>query len=55
MFVTAVWPVVWLLEHSVTGLMSWGELWQGKGPEAEKTEAAELQEVRARHAQARTY
>ncbi|MGL4552655.1 MAG: hemolysin family protein [Gemmataceae bacterium] len=53
-FVTAVWPVVWLLETAVTGLMSWGERQMGRpagGPE--RTEASELQELRASAAVAR--
>lgn len=54
-FVSAVWPVVWALEKAVTGLMSLGErhLKRRLGPDA-KTEAAELQELRASVALART-
>lgn len=54
-FVTAVWPVVWALESSVTGLISLGERAVGKRPDgAAKSEAAELQELRATAAVART-
>jgi putative hemolysin len=55
-FVTAVWPVVWALESAVTGLMALAErVWRGRtGGEPTKTEAAELQELRASAAVART-
>lgn len=54
-FVSAVWPVVWLLEAAVTGLMALAERRlrgrvAGMGP----TEGAELQELRAVAALART-
>jgi putative hemolysin len=54
-FVSAVWPVVWCLETAVTGLMSWGERrFQGGVAGQEKPEGAELQELRASAAIART-
>lgn len=54
-FVTAVRPVVWVLETTVTGLMSWGERrFKGRAGEASKSESAELQELRASVALART-
>lgn len=54
-FVSAVWPVVWCLESAVTGLMSWGERrFQGRIAGPEKSEGAELQELRASAALART-
>jgi putative hemolysin len=54
-FVTAVWPVVWALESSVTGLMALGERAVGKRTDgAAKSEATELQELRATAAIART-
>jgi len=46
-FVTAVWPVVWLLESAVAGIMAWGQ------PRGGKAEGAELQELRASAALAR--
>ena len=54
-FVTAVWPAVWALESAVTALMSLGErhLKGRLGPDS-KSEAAELQELRASVALART-
>ena len=54
-FVTVAWPVVWVLEHAATGLMSLGErhLKKRLGPST-KSEAAELQELRASVALART-
>jgi putative hemolysin len=54
MFVFSVWPVVWLLEGAVTGLMSLGEKHLKGRLEGTKTEAAELQELRASVALART-
>lgn len=51
LFVTAVWPVVWVLENAVTSLMAWGEKRFRKSSGAE--EAAELVELRATAAQAR--
>jgi len=54
-FVSAVWPVVWCLETAVTRLMSWGERrLRGRIAGQEKTEGAELQELRASAAIART-
>lgn len=54
-FVSTVWPVVWILEKSVTGLMSLGERrLKGDAPPLTKTESAELQELRASVALART-
>lgn len=47
-FVTAVWPVVWLLESAVAGIMSWG-----RGAGEDGAEGAELQELRASAALAR--
>jgi putative hemolysin len=53
-FVSAVWPVVWGLESSVTGLMALGErVWRKRGGESKKSEATELQELRAGAAVAR--
>jgi putative hemolysin len=54
-FVSAVWPAVWALEAAVTGLMRLGErhLAGRLGPDA-RSEAAELQELRASAALART-
>jgi putative hemolysin len=51
LFVTAVWPVVWVLEKAVMTLMTWGEkrFHKKDGPE----EAAELVDLRATAAQAR--
>lgn len=55
-FVSAVWPVVWALESSVTGLMALGErVWRKRtGGQPAKSEAAELQELRASANTART-
>lgn len=54
-FVKAVWPVIWVLEHTVTGLMSLGERrLKGKSETPTKSESAELQELRASVALART-
>lgn len=54
-FAFAVWPVVWLLENAVTTLMKWGERhWQQRLDRHMKSEAAELQELRASVALART-
>lgn len=53
-FVLTVWPIIWLLENSVTGLMSLGEKHLKGRLEPAKTEAAELQELRASVALART-
>ncbi|MBA4191930.1 MAG: hypothetical protein C0467_28455 [Planctomycetaceae bacterium] len=54
-FVSAVWPIIWCLETTVSRLMAWGERrLQGRIEGLEKTEAAELQELRASVAIART-
>lgn len=54
-FSLAVHPVVWVLESSVMLLLRWGELLWKKRLEAHtKSEAAELQELRASVAIART-
>ncbi len=54
-FVSLVWPVVWCLETAVSKLMSWGERrLQGMIAGLEKSEGAELQELRASAAIART-
>jgi putative hemolysin len=54
-FSFAVWPIVWLLETTVTALMSWSERrWQPKLEGHSKQEATELQELRAMAALART-
>jgi putative hemolysin len=54
-FVRVVWPVVWILEKTVTGLMSLGERrLKGKTEAPTKSESAELQELRASVALART-
>jgi len=54
-FVSAVRPVVWCLETIVTRLMSWGERrLRGRVEGFAKSEEAELQELRAGAAMART-
>lgn len=54
-FVTAVRPLVWILETTVTGFMSLGERhWKGRFGTDAKSEAEELQELRASVALART-
>lgn len=54
-FALSVWPLVWLLEHSASGLMDASEkLWRPKPHADAKTEAAELQELRAIASLART-
>jgi putative hemolysin len=54
-FSFAVWPAVWLFESVVTGMMSWGETrWQAKLDRHAASEAAELGELRAIAALART-
>ena len=62
-FSRAVWPIVWLLESTVTLLMRWGELaWKRSttnlnppaGDAHGRSESAELQELRASAAIART-
>ncbi|MCU0703170.1 MAG: hemolysin family protein [Fimbriiglobus sp.] len=50
-FVTLVWPIVWLLEKSVSSLMAWGE--RRFAHDGGKGEAAELLELKATAAQAR--
>jgi putative hemolysin len=52
-FAVCVWPAVWLFEGTVMSLMHWGERRWRKGPQAKKSEAAELLELRAYAAQAR--
>lgn len=55
LFVTVVRPLIWVLERVVTGFMSWGERRFGKNdPDTSKSEAAELQELRAIATLART-
>jgi len=54
-FSTAVWPIVWVLETATATLMKWGgRHWQQRLDEHMKTESAELQELRASVALART-
>jgi putative hemolysin len=54
-FVYGVWPLVWFLETVVTSVMNWGERhWQRRLETMTKTVAAELQELRASVALART-
>lgn len=50
LFVTIVWPVVWVLETAVTRMMTWGERFRKDSPTAE---ADELLDLRATAAQAR--
>ena len=51
----SAWPVVWLLEKPVLLIMGWGERrWRPGGPAHVKSEAAELQELRAVATLART-
>lgn len=51
----SLWPAVWVLEASATGLMNWGERRWKPGLHADiKTESAELQELRAIASLART-
>lgn len=54
LFSSSVWPAVWLLEAAVMSIMSWSERWQPKVPGQHKDEEAELQELRAIAALART-
>jgi putative hemolysin len=55
LFAVSVWPIVWLLEFSASGLMELSERWWRPRPHADaKTEAAELQELRAIANMART-
>lgn len=54
-FSISVWPVVWLLEFSATGLMDFSERFWRPGPHADsRAEAAELLELRAIASMART-
>ena len=54
-FATSVWPAVWLLETSASGLMDLSEkLWTPKPHADARTEALELQELRAIASLART-
>ena len=50
LFVTVVWPVVWVLETAVSRMMSWGERFRKDAP---TPEADELLDLRATAAQAR--
>jgi putative hemolysin len=51
-----IWPAVWLLEKTVTAIRRWGErYWRPKLPGDANSEAAELLELRAGAALARTY
>lgn len=55
-FAPGVWPAVWLLEKSVTAIRHWGERhWRPQLPGEATSEAAELLELRAGAALARTY
>lgn len=54
-FSLAVWPLVWLLEFSASGLMDLMEkIWRPRQHANAKAEAAELQELRAIASMART-
>lgn len=54
-FATSVWPAVWLLETSASGLMDLSEkVWTPKPHADARTEALELQELRAIASLART-
>lgn len=53
-FAWSVWPIVWVLENSVMTVMKLGGRWQARLDEKMKTEAAELQELRASASLART-
>ncbi len=54
-FVTSTWPIIWLLEGSATNLMNWSEkLWSPRPHADSRTEAIELQELRAIVSLART-
>jgi putative hemolysin len=54
-FATSVWPAVWLLETSASGLMDLSEkLWKPAPHADARTEALELQELRAIASLART-
>jgi putative hemolysin len=55
LFALSVWPIVWLLETSASGLMDLSEKFWKPRPHADaRTEAAELQELRAIVSLART-
>ncbi len=55
LFATSVWPVVWLLESSASGLMDLSEkIWTPRPHASSRIEAAELQELRAIASLART-
>ncbi len=55
LFALSVWPVVWLLETSASGLMDWSEkLWKPRPHPGSRSEAVELQELRAIVSLART-
>jgi len=54
-FALSIWPAVWLLEKPVMWVMTWGERrWRPKSEPHGRSEAAELQELRAIAALART-
>jgi putative hemolysin len=50
----SLWPVVWVLEKSVMAIMNWGSRWRPGVDKLGKSEAAEIQEIRAAAALART-
>jgi putative hemolysin len=55
MFARSVWPIVWALETSASGLMDFSErLWKPAPHADARTEATELQELRAIASLART-
>jgi len=54
-FVSAVWPIVWMLETVITGAIDWFEhLLEGRMKSFRRQEGTELQELRASAALART-
>jgi putative hemolysin len=54
-FALSVWPIVWVLENSATALMDFSErLWKPRAHGDARSEAAELQELRAIVSLART-
>lgn len=53
-FTSSVWPVVWLFETVVTGITDWGQRRFRRGHGENKTEPAEIQELRAATSLART-
>jgi putative hemolysin len=54
LFTFSVWPVVWLFENGVLGIIGWIERrWRGGREPGKKGEAAALQELRAQAALAR--